>query len=132
MRKTDFKVGELIEKEIYTYADSEVNYVRNIKGKVYQITNHFVVIDNGYYKESFQYREFVDGSSATILENPYELDVETYSKEIVKQCVQDVNNGKEGYVFNYKQLGDVINSILPEKYTYRVENNIYFVKKITN
>lgn len=55
MNKDYFKLGEEIEKKIYNYDDQGNEYCKTIKGKVFQITNHFVVIDNGFYKEAFKY-----------------------------------------------------------------------------
>lgn len=129
MKKEDFKVGDVIDTEVYTYADSEIYYTRKVKGVVYQITNAFVVIDNGYYKESFQYREFVTNDTPTVLENPYELDVETYANNIVDQCVKDFQAEGEGYVFNYSQVSKVIAKILPEEYRIDEEENIYYIRK---
>lgn len=129
MKKEDFKIGDVIDTEVYTYADSEIYYTRKVKGTVYQITDAFVVIDNGYYKESFQYREFVTNDTPTVLENPYELDVETYANNIVDQCVKDFKAEGEGYVFNYNQASKVIEKISPEEYRIDEEENIYYIRR---
>ena len=57
MNKNNFILGENIITRIYSYDDQGTEYSREIKGKICQITNDFVVIDNGKYKESFKYSE---------------------------------------------------------------------------
>ena len=55
MRKEDFKLGESVQLNTYSYDDQGNEYTREVKGKVCQITNSFIVLDNGNYKESFKY-----------------------------------------------------------------------------
>lgn len=105
-------------------------YIKEVKGKVIQITNSFIVIDNGNYKESFKYSEFTKCSVGEMENEPYDLLLESYTTDIVGQCLQLINQGDEGYVFNYEQLKEVINNILPNDYVTRENNNIYYIKKI--
>lgn len=57
MKKNGFKLNQNVDLIVYNYDDSGVEYIRNISGKVCQITESFIVIDNGKYKECFKYSE---------------------------------------------------------------------------
>ena len=86
MNKNNFILGENIITKIYSYDDQGTEYSREIKGKICQITNDFVVIDNGKYKESFKYSEFEKCTPGNIENEPYDLSLETYKK--IKQSLK--------------------------------------------
>ena len=129
MENNNFKLGESVRLRVYNYDDQGTEYIREIKGKVHQITKNFVVIDNGYYKESFKYSEFTKCETGNVEEEPYDLSLESYSNDIVSKCINSFLNNEEGYVFNYKQLGEVINAIIPEHYITREKEGLYYIKK---
>ncbi len=125
----EFKIGEEVELKVYSYDDQGNEYKRIAKGKVYQITNSFVVLDNGKYKESFKYCEFKKCQPGNIEGEPYDLSLESYSEDVIKQCLLMLKNNQEGFVFNSTQLNEVINYIKPNEYTTREKDGIYYIKK---
>lgn len=130
MNKNNFKLGEEIEREIYNYDDQGNEYCRTIKGKVFQITNSFVVIDNGFYKESFKYSEFQPDTPFETNDSPYDLSLESYSDDIIKECVEELNKKGKGFVFNLDQLDKVINLYFKgTDYLIEERNNIFYIIK---
>lgn len=130
MEKRDFILGENIIINIYKYDDQGKEYVKEIKGKVIQITNDFVVIDNGKYKESFKYSEFNKKESCFLNNEPYDLSLKTYETDIINQCLSDFYNGETGYVFNKRQLEKVFEKIGSSSCFFYEEDNIYYIKKV--
>lgn len=130
MNKDYFKLGEEIEKKIYNYDDQGNEYCKTIKGKVFQITNHFVVIDNGFYKEAFKYSEFQPDTPFETNEAPYDLSLESYSQDIIKECIEKLNKNQKGTVFNLNQLNQVINLYFEDKdYIVEEDSNIFYIRK---
>ena len=107
MKKDDFKLGENVQLTTYSYDDQGNEYTREVKGKVCQITNSFIVLDNGNYKESFKYCDFQKCTPGTVENEPYDLSLESYSEDIISNCIRDIMSGKEGIVFNNEQLDKV-------------------------
>ena len=129
MKKDDFKLGENVELSIYNYDDQGNEYTRRIKGVVIQITNSFVVIDNGYYKESFKYSEFTKCTPGNIENQPYDSSLENYSQDIITQCIKNIMSNKEGIVFNNEQLEQVFSSINKEDYKVKETDGIFYINK---
>lgn len=125
MRKENFILGENIITRIYSYDDQGTEYSREIKGKICQITNDFVVIDNGKYKESFKYSEFERCTPGNIENEPYDLSLETYKEDIIQNCIEDVTKKGNGFVFTKEEADKVVEYIE----TINVENNKYIVNQ---
>lgn len=129
-----FKINENVKLKVFDYDDQGHEYTKIINGRVHQITNNFVVIDNGYYKEAFLYSQFVKCTPGNVEEGSYDLSLESYTADIIKRCIELFSKGKEGIVFNSEQLNEVINNIITNnvnsKYTIRTEEGIYYIKKI--
>ncbi len=129
MKKDNFKLGENVELSIYNYDDQGNEYTRRIKGVVIQITNSFIVIDNGYYKESFKYSEFTKCTPGNIENQPYDSSLENYFQDIITQCIKNIMSNKEGIVFNNEQLEQVFSSINKEDYKVKETDGIFYINK---
>lgn len=127
MEKEDFKLGEYIQSTVYDYDDQGIEYSRQIRGRVRQITDHFVTLDNGIYKESFNYCSFKRYDSSNLSGKPYDLSVEGYFQDVVEKCVEDIRNSKQGIVFNKAQLNKVGLMIDLSKYDIKEQNEIYYI-----
>jgi len=130
MRKEDFKLGESVQLNTYSYDDQGNEYTREVKGKICQITNYFIVLDNGNYKESFKYCDFQKCTPGTVENEPYDLSVESYSEDIISNCIRDITSGKEGIVFNKEQLDKVFSKVNKKHYSVKKTNEIYYINKI--
>ena len=130
MRKEDFKLGESVQLNTYSYDDQGNEYTRKVKGKVCQITNSFIVLDNGNYKESFKYCDFQKCTPGTVENEPYDLSLESYSEDIISNCIRDIMSGKEGIVFNNEQLDEVFSKVNKKHYSVKRANEIYYINKI--
>lgn len=132
MESNNFKIGEEVNLKVYDYDEDGNESSKEIRGKVYQITNDFVVIDNGYYKESFKYSEFKRDESKVNDNDPYDLSIKSYSQDITNKCVEDIKNEGKGIVFNKEQLGVVLEKLANDKILYSVVPNerIFYIKKI--
>ena len=130
MRKEDFKLGESVQLNTYSYDDQGNEYTREVKGKICQITNYFIVLDNGNYKESFKYCDFQKCTPGTVENEPYDLSLESYSEDIISNCIRDIMSGKEGIVFNNEQLDKVFSKVNKKHYSVKIANEIYYINKI--
>ena len=130
MRKEDFKLGESVQLNTYSYDDQGNEYTREVKGKICQITNYFIVLDNGNYKESFKYCDFQKCTPGTVENEPYDLSLESYSEDIISNCIRDITSGKEGIVFNNEQLDKVFSKVNKKHYSVKKANEIYYINKI--
>ena len=130
MRKEDFKLGESVQLNTYSYDDQGNEYTREVKGKICQITNYFIVLDNGNYKESFKYCDFQKCNPGTVENEPYDLSLESYSEDIISNCIRDITSGKEGIVFNNEQLDKVFSKVNKKHYSVKRANEIYYINKI--
>ena len=130
MRKEDFKLGESVQLNTYSYDDQGNEYSREVKGKICQITNYFIVLDNGNYKESFKYCDFQKCTPGTVENEPYDLSLESYSEDIISNCIRDITSGKEGIVFNNEQLDKVFSKVNKKHYSVKKANEIYYINKI--
>ena len=130
MKKDDFKLGENVQLITYSYDDQGNEYSREVKGKICQITNYFIVLDNGNYKESFKYCDFQKCTPGTVENEPYDLSLESYSEDIISNCIRDITSGKEGIVFNKEQLDKVFSKVNKKHYSVKRANEIYYINKI--
>ena len=130
MKKEDFKLGESVQLNTYSYDDQGNEYTREVKGKICQITNYFIVLDNGNYKESFKYCDFQKCTPGTVENEPYDLSLESYSEDIISNCIRDIMSGKEGIVFNNEQLDKVFSKVNKKHYSVKRANEIYYINKI--
>lgn len=130
MKKDDFKLGENVQLITYSYDDQGNEYSREVKGKICQITNYFIVLDNGNYKESFKYCDFQKCTPGTVENEPYDLSLESYSEDIISNCIRDIMSGKEGIVFNNEQLDKVFSKVNKKHYSVKRANEIYYINKI--
>lgn len=130
MKKDDFKLGENVQLITYSYDDQGNEYSREVKGKICQITNYFIVLDNGNYKESFKYCDFQKCTPGTVENEPYDLSLESYSEDIISNCIRDITSGKEGIVFNKEQLDKVFSKVNKKHYSVKKTNEIYYINKI--
>lgn len=130
MKKEDFKLGESVQLNTYSYDDQGNEYTREVKGKICQITNYFIVLDNGNYKESFKYCDFQKCTPGTVENEPYDLSLESYSEDIISNCIRDITSGKEGIVFNNEQLDKVFSKVNKKHYSVKRANEIYYINKI--
>ena len=130
MKKDDFKLGENVQLITYSYDDQGNEYSREVKGKICQITNYFIVLDNGNYKESFKYCDFQKCTPGTVENEPYDLSLESYSEDIISNCIRDITSGKEGIVFNKEQLDKVFSKVNKKHYSVKRDNEIYYINKI--
>lgn len=130
MKKDDFKLGENVQLITYSYDDQGNEYSREVKGKICQITNYFIVLDNGNYKESFKYCDFQKCTPGTVENEPYDLSLESYSEDIISNCIRDITSGKEGIVFNNEQLDKVFSKVNKKHYSVKKTNEIYYINKI--
>lgn len=130
MKKDDFKLGENVQLITYSYDDQGNEYSREVKGKICQITNYFIVLDNGNYKESFKYCDFQKCTPGTVENEPYDLSLESYSEDIISNCIRDITSGKEGIIFNKEQLDKVFSKVNKKHYSVKKTNEIYYINKI--
>lgn len=135
--KDNFQLGEMVDLTIYEHDSQGNESLKVVKGKVHQITGSFVVINNGKYKESFQYSQLEKNDNSNILNgDPYDLSLQSYSDDVIDECLNMLKNGKSGYVFTSEQMYEVIKSI-PDiiketrgDYCCEKKDNMYFIKKI--
>lgn len=105
-----YKVGEKVKLTIYDIDSLNVRYEKIVEGKVSQITDKLITIDNGTFKETYQLSQLVKENKIQPSE-PYELDEENYAEDIVEDCIEALSNGKCGYLFNPDQLKDLYKKI---------------------
>lgn len=130
LSKENFKINEKVEDlKIYRYDDQNNEYIRKVNGTIYQITDNFIVIDNGKFKESFQYSELCPSENNEVIE-PYDTSLETYEDNIVEECLEDVNNGKKGKLFTIEQLNKFMALTKSQNYHIMSEDSIIYIEKI--
>lgn len=105
-----YKVGEKVKLIIYDIDSLNVRYEKIVEGKVSQITDKLITIDNGIFKETYKLSQLVKENKIQPSE-PYELDEENYAEDIVEDCIEALANGKCGYLFNSDQLKDLYKKI---------------------
>lgn len=129
MKKNGFKLNQNVDLIVYNYDDSGVEYIRNISGKVCQITESFIVIDNGKYKECFKYSELYPQKHKIVKGEPYDLSIDNYKEDVINTCLLELEKKGKGFVFTRKQIEEVQNRIKDGKYNIRKFNEIYIIEK---
>jgi hypothetical protein len=66
MNKLSLKIGQVIELVIKREGKGKGRKTRNKRGTVISLTSRFLVIDNGNYKESFNFSDFTIGKIKSI------------------------------------------------------------------
>ena len=132
MNKENFEVGKETEIKIFWYDEDGNRFSKIIKGKVKQITNDFIVINNGIYNESFKYSELIEDNEVQPYVDTYDLSIESYEKDIIEKCIDNIKNDITGYVFNNQQAREILDFLNQNQYKYKseIKNGIYFFKKI--
>ena len=132
MKKENFEVGKETEIKIFWYDEDGNRFSKIIKGKVKQITNDFIVINNGIYNESFKYSELIEDNEVQPYVDTYDLSIESYEKDIIEKCIDNIKNDITGYVFNNQQAREILDFLNQNQYKYKseIKNGIYFFKKI--
>lgn len=132
MNKENFEVGKKTEIKIFWYDEDGNRFSKIIKGKVKQITNDFIVINNGIYNESFKYSELIEDNEVQPYVDTYDLSIESYEKDIIEKCIDNIKNDITGYVFNNQQAREILDFLNQNQYKYKseIKNGIYFFKKI--
>ncbi len=132
MNKENFEVGKETEIKIFWYDEDGNRFSKIIKGKVKQITNDFIVINNGIYNESFKYSELIEDNEVQPYVDTYDLSIESYEKDIIEKCIDNIKNDIMGYVFNNQQAREILDFLNQNQYKYKseIKNGIYFFKKI--
>ena len=132
MNKENFEVGKETEIKIFWYDEDGNRFSKIIKGKVKQITNDFIVINNGIYNEIFKYSELIKDNEVQPYVDTYDLSIESYEKDIIEKCIDNIKNDITGYVFNNQQAREILDFLNQNQYKYKseIKNGIYFFKKI--
>lgn len=122
-----YKIGENVKLTIYDVDSLNVRYEKVVEGKVTQITDKLITIDNGKFKETFKLSQLIKENEIQPSE-PYDLDEENYAEDIVEDCIRALENGKCGYLFNADQLKALYQNI---DYEIEVENKNGILKIIS-
>lgn len=126
--RNDYEKGKYISFEVYVYDDNGRYLTYKKEGTIVQVTDYFIVINNGFYNESFKFSEMIKEKKGMNLRDAYNLDEVSYEDDIIEKCINMVKKGKEGYVFTYDQLNKVIEKFKYDDYSIRQEGNICFIK----
>ena len=132
MDKNEFKLNEYVDLIVYNYDNNGTEYTKVASGKVCQITNDFIVINNGKYKESYKYVELCSQKHKDIKGEPYDLSIDNYMEDIITQCLKQLNKKGKGSVFTKEQVENVIERAGNGKYNVRTSNGIYIIEKNKN
>lgn len=127
MDRSDFTLGENIITNIYNYDDQGNEYIKEISGKVIQITNDFVVTDNGFYKETFKYSQFSPNIVFDKNDVSHDVSIESYFDDIVNTCIKSLEINKKGYVFNEEQLDTVLKRVSIKNIKVNRKDNIIYL-----
>ena len=58
--KSKFKIGENTKITVFWYDTWKGQMSKEVQGKIQQVTNEFIVINNGKYNETFRYSEIIN------------------------------------------------------------------------
>ncbi len=123
MNKSDFKLNDYVEITVYNYDDYGTEYAKDITGKIIQLTDDLIVLNRGKYKESFKYCELSPKKPNTTIGEPYDLSIEAYENDIVRNCLKDLKKKGKGFVFTDKQADKV------KSYLTNFENGKFISRK---
>lgn len=130
LSQRNFKIGDEINTNIYEYDELNIKHTELVKGTVTQITKHFVVIDNGKFKECFKYSVFTP-SEAEPDTSAYDQSLGSYQDEIVENCIEDLNTNGKGFVFNMEQVEMAVNSgKIKVSYIIKQDDEMIYFQKI--
>ena len=89
-------------------------------------------IDNMYLENSFKYSELIEDNEVQPYVDTYDLSIESYEKDIIEKCIDNIKNDITGYVFNNQQAREILDFLNQNQYKYKseIKNGIYFFKKI--
>lgn len=122
-----YRKGDVLNLKVYEY-DDETNkvYVKEKEGKLIQITKNIIVINNNYYNEAFNYAE-LNKVNKIQPSKIYNEECENYKEDMILDCVKLLDEGKESYLFNEKQV-EKLKEIIP--YNIEISKDSYNVYKI--
>lgn len=130
MNKNDFKLNKNVEITVYSYDDYGTEYVKNVVGKVIQLTDDLIVLNRGKYKESFKYCELSPNKPISAAGEPYDLSIETYKEDIVKNCLEDLKRKGKGFVFTKEEVDEVKSHLENGKFISRKSDGAFIIEKI--
>lgn len=132
MNKENFEVGKKVEIEIFWYDEDGNKFLKKVNGIIMQVTKDFIVLDNGFYNESFKYSEMVRQNKIQPSDEPYDLKVETYEADIVNSCINSIKKEGTGYVLNKEQQEKTIKLLCEQKIEFlcQEKDGTYYFKKI--
>ena len=78
------------------------------------------------------YSSILNIISKRIKLDTYDLSIESYEKDIIEKCIDNIKNDITGYVFNNQQAREILDFLNQNQYKYKseIKNGIYFFKKI--
>lgn len=131
--KSKFKIGENTKITVFWYDTWKGQMSKEVQGKIQQVTNEFIVINNGKYNETFRYSELINKNEIQPEREPYDLNIENYEEDVIERCLKIIKKGKYyGYVFSIEQkekVEDLLNK-LNIKFISFIEDGIYYFKKV--
>lgn len=131
--KSKFKIGENTKITVFWYDIWKGQMSKEVEGKIQQVTNEFIVINNGKYNETFRYSELINKNEIQPEREPYDLNIENYEEDVIECCLKMIKKGKHyGYVFSIEQkekVEDLLNK-LNIKFISFIEDGIYYFKKV--
>lgn len=131
--KSKFKIGENTKITVFWYDTWKGQMSKEVEGKIQQVTNEFIVINNGKYNETFRYSELINKNEIQPEREPYDLNIENYEEDVIERCLKIIKKGKYyGYVFSIEQkekVEDLLNK-LNIKFISFIEDGIYYFKKV--
>lgn len=131
--KSKFKIGENIKTTVFWYDTWKGQMSKEVEGTIQQVTDEFIVINNGKYNETFRYSELINKKDVQPDREPYDLKIENYKEDIIERCMRTIKKGKAcGYVFNMEQrekIMTLLNKMNIDFISFE-EDGIYYFKKI--
>ena len=131
--KSKFKIGENTKITVFWYDTWKGQMSKEVEGKIQQVTNEFIVINNGKYNETFRYSELINKNEIQPEREPYDLNIENYEEDVIERCLKIIKKGKHcGYVFSIEQKEKVEDLLakLNIKFISFIEDGIYYFKKV--
>lgn len=129
-----------IESEGVIYSEgSEINsfikytdevgrtYKKDIKGIIHQITKNLIALKINGFVETFQIPELFHVEN-NLKVNNNQLDLESYSEDTIKDCIEDLKKKNKGFVFTKAQLEKVYEKVGIHNIQCKYEDGIYMLK----
>ena len=131
--KSKFKIGENTKITVFWYDTWKGQMSKEVEGIIQQVTDEFIVINNGKYNETFRYSELINKNDVQPEREPYDLKIENYEEDIIERCKRTIKKGKAwGYVFNMGQkekITTLLNKMNINFISFE-DDGIYYFKKI--